>query len=152
MLRMLLGRKKRKESEDAEGKRKKSRSNGSDRLMYLRENDAMKEMKMQWKTWRVKKWIWRKGSWTCKARGMMYLYSNKPRQHRTSKQWYWPYYPRWGRSKEIQVGLKLFLLNVRDLTLNGIKKILKFLMLKTKLCFVHFYEKNVIRRHLKTLS
>lgn len=48
MLRMLLGRKKRKESEDAEGKRKKSRSNGSDRLMYLRENnDAMKEMKMQ---------------------------------------------------------------------------------------------------------
>ena len=38
---------KRKESEDAEGKRKKSRSNGSDTLIYLREkNDAMKEMKM----------------------------------------------------------------------------------------------------------
>ena len=38
---------KRKESEDAEGKRKTSRSNGSDTLMYLREkNDAMKEMKM----------------------------------------------------------------------------------------------------------
>ena len=46
MLRMLLGRKKRKESEDAEGKRKKSRSNGSDRLMYLRENnDAIKNLK-----------------------------------------------------------------------------------------------------------
>lgn len=45
MLRMLLGRKKRKESEDAEGKRKKSRLNGSDRLMYLRENNnAMKNL------------------------------------------------------------------------------------------------------------
>ena len=39
--------KKRKESEDAEGKRKTSRSNGSDTPMYLLEkNDAMKEMKI----------------------------------------------------------------------------------------------------------
>ena len=46
MLRMLLGRKKRKESEDAEGKRKQSRSNGGDRLMYLRENnEAIKNLK-----------------------------------------------------------------------------------------------------------
>lgn len=48
MLRMLLGRKKRKESEDAEGKRKKSRLNGGDRLMYKRENDdAIKNLKSE---------------------------------------------------------------------------------------------------------